>query len=317
MKLLKLKSTVFAVLLFPIFLNASIWLEENKDGGESCCVGSSETKIGFKNIIVKQGVFKSSEKLNDLNNSKAWVRDFDDVVSKSKILKDTIEVATPQKGSYHIFFEKKDIENGILKVDATTTRIYNKDADIKKSIVKEIRGKTVGSHYDKPPFKELDFEIVMLQPIKKHQINCCLWSGDIAQFKIYYKGTLQKNIPLKAIMQTGWVNEVMPDKDGIVSFEIPRTNYEGIATGKKSSEKMIVEAIYDVNESGEYLETPYSKIKYSMSMPLTFSSSPLEYSSQLSGFYVVIGTTLVLSLGIYYYRRKKKKEPKEIWFDEK
>ncbi|MFA6683707.1 MAG: hypothetical protein WCS26_00495, partial [Arcobacteraceae bacterium] len=101
MKLLKLKSTVFAVLLFPIFLNASIWLEENKDGGESCCVGSSETKIGFKNIIVKQGVFKSSEKLNDLNNSKAWVRDFDDVVSKSKILKDTIEVATPQKGSYH------------------------------------------------------------------------------------------------------------------------------------------------------------------------------------------------------------------------
>jgi LPXTG-motif cell wall-anchored protein len=157
----------------------------------------------------------------------------------------------------------------------------------------------------------------MLKPIKKHQINCCLWSGDIAQFKIYHKRILQKDIPLKIIMQTGWINEVVPSEDGIVSFEIPRTTYEKSSLDERYSEKMIIEANYTVDESGEYLGKQYSKIKYSMSMPLTFHSSPLEYSSQLSGFYVVIGVMLVFSLGIYYYRRKKKKEPKEIWFDEK
>ncbi|MDD2657020.1 MAG: hypothetical protein PHQ18_05660, partial [Patescibacteria group bacterium] len=151
MKFIKLKSTVFAVLLLPILLNASIWLEEKKEGEASCCAGVSEKKAGYKELTVKNGTFKKSKQLNDINGSEAWVRDFDDIILKGKILKDTIEVATPQKGSYHIFFETKNVENGILKVDATTTRIYNKDADIKESIVKEIRGKTVGSYYDKPP----------------------------------------------------------------------------------------------------------------------------------------------------------------------
>jgi LPXTG-motif cell wall-anchored protein len=313
------KSTIFIVLflILPNFLNASIWLEEKKNDDASCCTGVIEKKLGIKELIVKSGNFKKSQKFTDLNLSKVWIRNFDDEVSNGIIKDDFLEVATPNKESYHIFFEKKDIQDNLLKVDATTLRIYNKDANISESIGKEIRGRTVGSHYDKPPLKELDFEIVMLQPIKKHQINCCLWSGDIARFKIYYKGVLQKDIPLKVSMQTGWINEATPDKEGIISFEIPRTTYEGAKTNKRKSEKMIVEATYSVDESGEYLGNKYSKIQYSMSMPLTFSSSPLEYSSQLSGFYVVIGTTLVLSLGIYYYRRKKKKEPKEIWFDEK
>ncbi|MBS4068116.1 MAG: hypothetical protein KGZ62_05915 [Sulfurimonas sp.] len=318
MKHLKSKSTVFAVLLLPLFLQAYIWLEEKKpDEGASCCTGTIEQKIGYKALILKNGELHYAKPLTDLNTSTVWVRDFDDVVSHGEILDDIIQIATPNKGSYHVFFEQKNVENNVLNVVATTMRIYNKDANIQESVLKEIRGKTGGSYYDKPPLKELDFEVVMLKPIKKHQINCCLWSGDIAQFKIYHKRILQKDIPLKIIMQTGWINEVVPSEDGIVSFEIPRTTYEKSSLDERYSEKMIIEANYTVDESGEYLGKQYSKIKYSMSMPLTFHSSPLEYSSQLSGFYVVIGVMLVFSLGIYYYRRKKKKEPKEIWFDEK
>ena len=318
MKHLKSKSTVFAVLLLPLFLQASIWLEEKKsDEGASCCIGTIEQKIGYKALILKNGDLQDAAQVSDLNLSKVLVRDFDDSLANGNILDNIIEVATPNKGSYHIFFEQKNVENSVLNVVATTIRVYNKDANIQDSVLKEIRGKTVGSHYDKPPLKELDFEVVMLKPIKKHQINCCLWSGDIAQFKIYYKGVLADKIPLKVFTQTRWNSFVKPGKDGLVSFEIPRTTYEKAHDSKRTSEKMIVEANYTVDESGEYLGEQYSKIKYSMSMPLTFSSSPLEYSSQLSGFYVVIGVMLVFSLGIYYYRRKKKKEPKEIWFDEK
>lgn len=319
MKTFNLKSTIFIVLLFlPIILNASTWIEEKKnDDSASCCSGGSEKKIGYKELIIKDGNLQDAVQVSDLNSSKVLVRDFDDSLANGNILDNLIEVATPNKGSYHIFFEQKNVENNVLNVVATTIRVYNKDANIQDSVLKEIRGKTVGSHYDKPPLKELDFEVVMLKPIKKHQINCCLWSGDIARFKIYYKGVLADKIPLKVFTQTGWNSFVKPGKDGLVSFEIPRTTYEKAQDSKRTSEKMIVEANYTVDESGEYLGKQYSKIKYSMSMPLTFSSSPLEYSSQLSGFYVVIGVMLVFSLGIYYYRRKKKKEPKEIWFDEK
>lgn len=273
-------------------------------------------KIGYKKLIIKDGNLQDAVQISDLNSSKVLVRDFDDSLANGNILDNFIEVATPNKGSYHIFFEQKNVENDVLNVVATTIRVYNKDANIQDSVLKEIRGKTVGSHYDKPPLKELDFEVVMLKSIKKHQINCCLWSGDIARFKIYYKGVLADKIPLKVFTQTGWNSLVKPDKDGLVSFEIPRTTYEKAQDSKRTSEKMIVEANYTVDESGEYLGKQYSKIKYSMTMPLTFSSSPLEYSSQLSGFYVVIGVMLVFSLGAYYYRKRKQKFHKEIWFEE-
>ena len=246
-----LKSTLKIVLFLCVIqniLHASLWLEDNKED-ISCCVSVDEKKIGYKELVVKNGNFKDSEVLFDFNNSKVWVRDFDDVVSDGEILNDFIRVATPKKGSYHIFFEKRHLDNTTLQINATTERIYNKDADIQKSLGKEILGQTVGSHYDKAPLKELDFEIIALKPIKKHQINCCFWSGDIAQFKIYFKGILQKNIPLTVIMQTGWTNEVMPNEEGILSFEIPRTTYEKSSSGKRYYEKMIVEANYTVQES--------------------------------------------------------------------
>lgn len=318
MKLItNIKSTIYIVLLFlPILLNASIWMEEKKYDNANCCSSGSEKKIGYKELIIKNGNLQDAVQISDLNASKVLVRDFDESLTNGNILDNFIEVATPNKGSYHIFFEQKNVENNALNIVSTTIRVYNKDANIKDSVLKEIRGRTVGSHYDKPPLKELDFEVVMLKPIRKHQINCCLWSGDIARFKIYYKGVLADKIPLKVFTQTGWNSFVQPGKDGVVSFEIPRTTYKKASDSKRTSEKMIVEANYTVDESGEYLGKEYSKVKYSMTMPLTFSSSPLEYSSQLSGFYVVIGVMLVFAFGAYYYRKRKQKFYKEIWFEE-
>lgn len=319
MKTITIKSSVWILMMLILssFANASIWLEEKKGGECAFCVASSiQKKDGYKTMVVKQGSLRDSVVVNNLQSSKIYLRDFEDNITVVKPSKEDIEVKLKNKGSYNLFFTQKYIKNNILNVDSTTIRFYNKNPNIKDCIAKEIRGKTIYKYYDKPPMSELDFEIIMLKQINKHQINCCLYSGDTARFKIYYKGKLQKNIPLKVTTKSGWSNTIMPNKDGVILFEIPRTDFEGIEDDKKIYEKMIVEAIFTTKESGLYNGTNYSQINYYTSMPLSYSSSPLEYSSQLSGFYVLITTILVLSVAIYYYRRKKKKDIKEIWFDE-
>ena len=59
-----------------------------------------------------------------------------------------------------------------------------------------------------------------------------------------------------------------PDEEGVVSFEIPRSTYTSSENEKKHSEKMIVEATYEVNTSGTYEGQPYRSVVYVMSMPL-------------------------------------------------
>ncbi|MDD2370168.1 MAG: hypothetical protein PHQ90_12770, partial [Sulfuricurvum sp.] len=169
---------------------------------------------------------------------------------------------------------------------------------------------------DHEPLSQLSFELVMEKPIKKHHINCCLYSGDIAPFRVYYKGDIQKEIPLRVSMESGWSNVVQPDQEGLVSFEIPRNSYAETEKDKKHSEKMIVEASYDVNESGVYDGGQYRSVHYVMTLPLSFAPSPLEYESRTLGFATAIGVMLVFSLGLYYNRRRKRKTPKEIYFDE-
>ena len=297
----------------PVFANDSVWIEEIKT--KSCCKSESKKSV-HKEFSIKKGNLLNSETVHNLKNAKVYIRDMDNQITEQNIINGKILFTPFYKGNYHLFFEQKSIEGGVLHVALSSLRVYNKEGNISKSLLKEVRGKTIDSHYARKPLTQLPFEIIMERPIRKHHINCCLYSGDIAPFKVYYQGELQKNIPLKVTMETGWTNVIKPSDDGVISFEIPRNTYAKTEKEEKHSEKMVVEAVYKVNENGTYNGEKYNAIQYTMTMPLSFGSSPLEYESKILGFSTAIGVMLVFSLGLYYNRRKKRKTPKEIWFDE-
>lgn len=308
-------TSILALLAFlPLFGSNSIWLEEIKV--ESCCA-TEAGEPGHKEFSIKNGDLQSSETVCDFKNAKVYIRDMDNKIIEQSIKGEKISFAPLYKGNYHLFFEQKYVQDEILHVTLSSLRVYNKEGEIAKSLLKEVRGKTNDSQYGREPLAQLPFEIIMERPIRKHHINCCLYSGDIAPFKVYYKGKLQKNIPLKVTMETGWTNVIKPSDDGVVSFEIPRNTYAKTEKEEKYSEKMVIEAVYKVNESGAYNGEAYHAAEYTMTMPLSFGSSPLEYESKFLGFATAIGVMLVFSLGLYYNRRKKRKTPKEIWFEEK
>lgn len=305
--IINLKRAILIVSLFlPIVLNASTWIYQYKN-----------KETNEKELLIKKGNYPNGKQIESFNDSEIFIRDMDNSVTRTNVINGKIPFDVPYKGSYHIFFKNLYLEDEVLNIELSSIRIYNVYGDLKDALVKEVRGKTVGTHYAKEPLSEIPFEVILQKPIRKHHINCCLYSGDILPFKIYFKSNIKKDIPLRVYTQKGWTNKINPDSDGIVSFEIPRNTYADIKTNKRYKESLLVEASYEENISGIYNGKEYKKRVYTMTLPFDFHTSPLEYSSQLSGFYVVVGVMLVFSLGIYYYRRKKKKEPKEIWFDEK
>ncbi|MDD5052178.1 MAG: hypothetical protein PHO27_05530 [Sulfuricurvum sp.] len=297
----------------PIFADDFLWIDESKK--KSCCKGADK-ESGSKEFVIKIGSLEESTKVRDLNNTIVYIRDMDHVVTELNVSGGKISFTPEHKGGYRLYAEQNEVQNGVLQVHLSSVRIHNKEGNISQSLLKEIRGKTNDSHYDNVPLVQLPFELIMERPIRRHHINCCLYSGDIAPFKLYYKGKEQKNIPLRVSMESGWNATIKPDEEGMVSFEIPRSTYATTEKEKKHSEKMIVEASYDVNESGVYKGESYQSIHYVMTLPLSFGASPLEYESKVLGFATAIGVMLVFSLGLYYNRRKKRKTPKEIYFDE-
>lgn len=298
-------------LTLPSFADTSLWLDEAKK--KTCCKGGDKGP-GPKVVTVRKGTLQENKIAYDLHNGIVYIRNMNNGVTEQNVTDGKIVFTPVYKGNYYLFLEQKAVRDGVLHVTLSSTRIYSKEGDISKSLLKEIRGKTNDSRYGREPFAPLPFEIIMQHPIKKHHINCCLYSGDRVPFAIYYQGKLQKNIPLRVSMESGWSNVIQPSEDGTVSFEIPRNTYTEM--DKKHSEKMIVEASYDVNESGVYAGERYAAVRYVMSMPLSFGASPLEYESRILGFATVIGVMLVFSLGLYYNRRRKRKTPREIYFDE-
>lgn len=299
--------------IFTVGFGDTLWLDESKK--KSCCKGGDK-ESGIKEFIIKKGTLGENEKVQDLKNTKLYIRDMENRITEQNITGGKIAFSPIYKGNHHLFFEQKSVRDGVLHVDLSSLRVYSKEGNIAKSLLKEIRGKTNDSQYGLEPIAQLPFQIIMERPIRRHHINCCLYSGDIAPFKIYYNGKIQKEIPLRVSMESGWNATIQPDEEGVVSFEIPRSTYATTEKEKKRSEKMIVEASYEVNASGSYEGQPYKSVVYVMSLPLSFGASPLEYESKVLGFATAIGVMLVFSLGLYYNRRRKRKTPKEIYFDE-
>lgn len=314
MKRVHLLFTFLFIMGYLTMISAdTYWLDESKK--KPCCKGGDKESAA-KEFVIKRGTLQENTNGYDLKNAVVYIRDTDHVVSEHNATDGKIFFTPMYKGVYHLYFEQKRVEDGVLHVNLSSLRVYSKEGNISQSLIKEICGKTNEARSDRVPFAQFPFELIMEKPIKKHHINCCLYSGDIVPFKLYYRGKLQKTIPLQVSMESGWSNTVCPSDDGTVAFEIPRTTYIGAEKEKKHSEKMIVEAVYDVNESGIYKGQPYVSVRYVMSMPLSFGASPLEYESKILGFATAIGVMLVFSLGLYYNRRKKRKTDKEIYFDE-
>lgn len=291
----------------------TLWLDEAKK--KKCCE-VKQGSVPMKELSVKSGNLQENKKLKNLSGSVLYIRDMDGKIEEYNLSGSKITFTPQYKGNYHLFLKHQEVVDGVLNVQLSTHRLYNKEGNLSCSWTKEVRGKTSDSRYLSEPLSQLPFQLMMEKTIHKHHVNCCLYVGDIIPLKVYYKGELLKDVPIDVELESGWKNTIKPNDEGMMMVEVPKSTYEQEKGDKKRSEKLLVSAMYDVNESGVYNGKSYTSVHYAMSIPLSFGDTPLEYESKTLAFATVIGVVLVFSLGFYYNRRRKRKTPKEIYFDE-
>lgn len=287
--------------------NTSIWLsqEEPKSG---CCPKSDSPDNTFYIVngdYPNGAVYTSSAAA--AGEATAYAVDPNGKVHTATIDGSTVRFRAPLQGHHWMFYQHRELRDDTLHVSLAKYRFYNKYGEVEKSLLKEVRGRTIDSKYDRPPVKDVPFEIVLQRPIQEHHISCCIYSGDIVRLRVFLKQSPLQDVPIKVITGTGWSAEIRPEPDGIASFEIPRDKYVDISKDRYHKEYLLIQADYTTDSSGSFQGQPYQYIHYRMTQPIYFGPSPLEWAAKMPAFLVVFAVILVSGFGIFLYRLVIKK----------
>ncbi len=289
-------------MLAPALASASIWLSQMEPGSDCCTPSDSpDNTFYIVNGDYPNGAVLTSSKAA-AGGTTAYAVDPSGKVHTARIDGSTIRFHAPLQGHHWIFYQHRELRGDTLHISLAKYRFYNKYGEVEKSLLKEVRGRTIDSKYGRPPVKDAPFEIVLQKPIQEHHISCCTYSGDIVRLKVFLEQSPLQDVQIKVITSNGWSAEIHPDSDGVASFEIPRDKYFDITKDKYHKEYLLIQADYTIDVSGDFQGQPYRRIHYRMTRPLHFSPSPLEWAAKMPAFLLVFAVILIAGFGIFLYR---------------
>ena len=288
--------------LAPALSGASIWLSQ-EDPSSGCCKQSDSPDNIF---YIVNGDYPSGSAYTS-SDAEAYAVDPNSMVHTATIDGSTVRFRAPLQGHHWVFYQHRELRDDTLHVSLAKYRFYNKYGEVEKSLLKEVRGRTIDSKYGRPPIKDAPFEIILQKPIQEHHISCCMYSGDVVRLKIFLDQEPIQDVPIKIITSNGWSTVLHPGPDGIASFEIPRDKYVDISKDRYHKEYLLIQAGYTTDSSGSFQGRPYQHIHYRMTMPIYFGPSPLEWAAKMPAFLLVFAVILVSGFGIFLYRLRMKK----------
>ena len=293
--------------LAPAMSGAAIWLSQDEPASGCCNKSDSPDKIFYivNGDYPNGSVYTSSDA--GAGVATAYAVDPNGKAHTATIDGSTVNFRAPLHGHHWIFYQHSELRDDTLHISLAKYRFYNKNGEVEKSLLKEVRGRTIDSKYGRPPIKEVPFEIVLQKPIQEHHISCCMYSGDIVRLKVFLKQNPIQNAPVKVITSTGWSADLHIGPDDIASFEIPRNKYVDITKDRYHREYMLIQADYTVNTAGSFQGRPYRHIHYRMTQPVYFGPSPLEWAAKMPAFLLVFAVILISGFGIFLYRLLIKK----------
>ncbi|MDH5716196.1 MAG: DUF4198 domain-containing protein [Spirochaetia bacterium] len=167
-------------------------------------------------------------------------------------------------------------------------------------------------------FEKIPFEIVP-QVLWDDKFHIRTKTGDNLKVFVYSYGKPVENAKVTVVSEKDWQKTMITDENGGIEFQMIRDyyerNWERFHTSHRS--RMIVEAEYEINESGNYEGELYNKIIMSTSMPWKYSPALEDYASYKSGL-TVGGIFFILTLGgVLLYRERRRKPFLELDFEKK
>jgi hypothetical protein len=260
---------------------------------------------------VLQGEYPRGETLHAEDEAGAEITAYivgpEGTVRPAHYMQGMLHYDAPLKGHHWLIFVSRRLEGDALAVSMAKYRFYNANGDVDDSVLKEIRGRTIDSKFGRPPLDELPFEIVIQEPEKEHHISCCLFSGDVARVKAYSEQQAMPNTVLQITTNDGWQTRLQTGNDGVAAFELPLTAHVNSEREKFAKRHILISAEYTVERAGRINDRPYKRIHYTMTEPVMFHPSALEWAAKAPAFALVVAVTLLLGLGVFFYRMRVRK----------
>ncbi len=293
------------LVLFGIAQNAfaELWIDNRPEDGSAV-----EAHGAHKVLYIHQGDFAAPDGSRGSTDQRiertAGVVDTSGEWIDAEIIDETIQFTAPHKGHHWVYLQERYVKGDTLEVGLSKYRFYNRQGDVKESLLKEIRGRTNESKYARDPVPAVPFEVVLQKPLQDHHISCCLYSGDRIRARVYHRQKLLNAVTLRTISDSGWSARFDSDEQGLVTLEIPRYRYRESGSRRGTKQYLLMVAETRIDEAGVFKNQPYRKIHYRMSLPIDFRSSPLEWAAKLPAFALLVGVVLLSGFGVFLYRLK-------------
>lgn len=246
---------------------------------------------------------------NDLFNAQLFVFDPDgeSVTGKMEENEFGLIVSFPadKDGFYSIYLLEKFVRNDTLNVRVSK-------AERMKHSCRAGHDKALIRVQPKTYPQQIPIEIVR-ERFTGENLHTVMQPGDEVTFKTLINGVELKSGSVQMVTHKGWKNSKATNNDGEVSFQfIQDDNTKLKELRSRITFNYLIHFTQTVAESGTLNDEQYSFVTYSSTFSDTYRPSQMLYSSFVWALFVLLGSVLLITIGIYYYRRRRRVEYKEV-----
>ncbi len=323
-----IKNIIQFIALFSIVLvisvsgNEYIWLSNSPPSK----VADNVKKTGMRrlpvvygkrrqmNIIqwIRSGELPQNSKYaepNDLFNAQLFVFDPDGESVTGKMeeseLGFIVSFPADKDGFYSIYLVEKFVRNDTLNVRvAKAERMNHSCRTGHDQALIRVQPKTYP--------QQIPIEIVRERSTGEN-LHTVMQPGDEVTFKTLINDVELKIGSVQMVTHKGWKNSKATDSEGEVSFQfIQDDNTKLKELRSRITFNYLIHFTHTVAESGSVNDENYNFITYSSTFSDTYRPSQMLYSSFVWALFVLLGSVILLTIGIYYYRRRRRVEYREV-----
>lgn len=250
---------------------------------------------------------------NDLYNPELFVFDPDGEKVKAELVNNKLGfiVTFPgnKDGFYSIYLLEKFVKNDTLFIRvAKTERMHHSCRTGHDKALVRVLPKTYS--------EQIPIEIIR-ERARGENLHTVMQPGDEVTFKILINDKPSENSSVQMATHKGWKNNKITNADGDVTFQFiqdDNTKLKELRTRITFNYLIFFEKT--IAKKGSFNNAQYSFVNYSSTFSDTYRPSQILYSSFVWALFVVLGSILLLVVGIYIYRRRRRVDYKEIVINE-
>ncbi len=214
-----------------------------------------------------------------------------------------------EDGFYSIYLVEKFVNNDTLNIRVAKTERMNHSC-------RNGHDKALVRVQPKIYPKQIPIEIIRKR-VTGENLHTVMHPGNDVTFQVLIKEAPCKNGNVQMSTHKGWVKSQTTNNKGEVSFQFVQDDNTNIKElRQRITFNYLIHFKKTIKQNGNFNDKHYNFITYISTFSDNYRPSQMLYSSFVWALFVIIGSVLTLTAGIYIYRKRRRVEYKEIALNE-